>query len=421
MPKPGAVTPATDDASDLERARRDFYRNLRHELRTPVNHILGYSELLLEEAEDSGQDVLVPAIERIHTAGKEALALINESLDATRLESRGLDPVRLREALDAPLGAIVSSGAVLQQTATTLGIEEVIPDLQRIDAAARHLVALVAHDLAPSEVRDENGAATAAPMAAAEPAPDSRAAAAPAPPAERRAPVDRGSLLVVDDNEGNRDMLSRRLSRLGYTVAQAEHGRHALEMLEDGRYDLMLLDIMMPELNGYQVLERLKAHPDWREIPVIVISALDELSSVVRCIQMGAEDYLPKPFDPVLLRARIGACLEKKRLRDQEIEYLRNVARVTAAAAAVEASTFEPNSLGEVARRDDALGQLARVFERMAGEVYAREQRLKQEVQELRIEIDHAKKERQVAEITETDFFQRLQTRAKAMRRRQDS
>jgi class 3 adenylate cyclase len=97
-------------------------------------------------------------------------------------------------------------------------------------------------------------------------------------------------------------------------------------MLKGEPFDLILLDVMMPEMNGYQVLEQLKADPDLRAIPVIVLSALDEIGSVVRCIELGAEDYLPKPFDPVLLRARIGACLEKKRLRDQEVQLRRELA-----------------------------------------------------------------------------------------------
>jgi DNA-binding response OmpR family regulator len=140
----------------------------------------------------------------------------------------------------------------------------------------------------------------------------------------------------------------------------------------------------------------------------------------VRCIELGAEDYLPKPFDPVLLRARIGACLEKKRLRDQEIEYLRNVDRVTAAAAAVEAGKFDVATIEGVAQRSDELGQLARVFGRMAREVHAREQRLKQEVRQLRIEIDETRTARQVAEITETDYFQDLQKQVDKLRFRAD-
>jgi two-component system cell cycle response regulator len=136
---------------------------------------------------------------------------------------------------------------------------------------------------------------------------------------------------------------------------------------------------------------------------------------------MGAEDYLPKPFDPVLLRARIGACLEKKRLRDQEIEYLRNVDHVIAAPAALEAGEFDPETLTQIAARHDELGQLARVFQRMAREVRAREWRLKQEVQQLRIEIDEVRTARQVAEITETDYFQDLQRKADQLRFRADA
>ena len=131
------------------------------------------------------------------------------------------------------------------------------------------------------------------------------------------------SVLVVDDTEMNRDMLCSLLEADGHKSAVAENGRLALELLKAKPFDLVLLDVMMPEMNGYQVLEQLKSDSSLRAIPVIVLSALDEIGSVVRCIELGAEDYLPKPFDPVLLRARIGACLEKKHLRDQEI-LLRN-------------------------------------------------------------------------------------------------
>jgi len=131
------------------------------------------------------------------------------------------------------------------------------------------------------------------------------------------------SVLVVDDIEMNRDMLCSLLEADGHKTAVAENGRLALNAIKNNSYDLILLDVMMPEMDGYQVLEHLKSDPGLRDIPVIVLSALDEIDSVVRCIELGAEDYLTKPFDPTLLRARIGACLEKKRLRDQEVR-LRN-------------------------------------------------------------------------------------------------
>lgn len=131
-----------------------------------------------------------------------------------------------------------------------------------------------------------------------------------------------GHLLVVDDNDMNRDMLSRRLKRHGHTVAVAANGLVALDMMRQEAFDLVLLDIMMPELNGYETLERMKADSDLLHIPVIMISAVDEIESIVRCIELGAEDYLPKPFNGTLLKARIGASLEKKRLRDQQAAYV---------------------------------------------------------------------------------------------------
>lgn len=212
--------------------------------------------------------------------------------------------------------------------------------------------------------------------------------------------------------------LKRSLEQQGHMVALAENGRQALEMLDAGRFDLVLLDILMPEMDGFEVLARLKADPARRDLPVIVISALDQMDGVIRCIGMGAEDFLPKPFDPLLLRARLGACLEKKRLRDQEVEYLQQVAHVTAAAAEVERGQFAPASLDEVAARPDELGQLGRVFQRMAREVAIREQSLKQQVQELRIQIDDAKKAREVAEITDTEYFRDLMCRAQQLRER---
>jgi signal transduction histidine kinase len=131
-----------------------------------------------------------------------------------------------------------------------------------------------------------------------------------------------GRILVVDDNRMNRIKLSRSLEQQGHTVGVAEGGEQALELLRTQPFDAVLLDIIMPGMDGYEVLERVKGDPALRDIPVIVISALDEVESAVRCIEMGAEDYLPKSFDPVLLRARLNASLQKKKLRDLEKAYL---------------------------------------------------------------------------------------------------
>jgi adenylate cyclase len=163
----------------------------------------------------------------------------------------------------------------------------------------------------------------------------------------------RGVILVVDDNDDNRDMLARRLRRQGYEVLTAAGGRAVLGALAGAPVDLVLLDVMMPDLDGYAVLQRLKADPALGDIPVLMISALDELDSVVRCIQLGAEDYLAKPFDPVLLQARIGACLEKKRLHDQEARHRRELAEWN--------QTLERRVAEQVAQLE-RLGRLKRFF-----------------------------------------------------------
>jgi len=155
----------------------------------------------------------------------------------------------------------------------------------------------------------------------------------------RNAGPDTGHLLVVDDNKVIRLLLARGLEQQGHTVAFAENGRQALQMLHAQPFDLVLLDVLMPEMDGYQVLDQLTSDPRLRNIPVIMTSALDELDSVVTCIEMGAEDYLSKPINPVLLRARIGASLEKKRLRDQQRALISKFA-TEEVAADLEASGF---------------------------------------------------------------------------------
>jgi len=133
-------------------------------------------------------------------------------------------------------------------------------------------------------------------------------------------------LLVVDDNKVNRLLLSRNLELMGHRVTMAENGRVALATLRHGGCDLVLLDIEMPEMDGFQVLEQIRGDLQLRDVPVLVTSSVEGLDNVVRCIELGAEDYLPKPINPVLLKARIGASLEKKRLRDQQKELVRRFA-----------------------------------------------------------------------------------------------
>jgi CheY-like chemotaxis protein len=193
-----------------------------------------------------------------------------------------------------------------------------------------------------------------------------------------------GTILVADDNPVNRMALAYQLRADGHTVVTASNGREALATLRSERIDLVLLDLLMPEMDGAEVLQRIKADARLRDLPVIVISGVDEIDEIVHCIEAGAEDYLHKPFNPVLLRARLQASLDKRYLREMEVAYRDDVDRVTTAAVDLEAGRFQPETLAQVAERPDALGQLARVFVRMAAQVAEREQQLRKQIDDSR-------------------------------------
>jgi len=218
---------------------------------------------------------------------------------------------RTHHDLRTPLNQIIGYSEMLAEEANSINQGNLIPDLQKINQAAHKMLQLV-EDLFFTENADSPQPSTFT---------KHEGALAVSQEPDSAKSVQTGKILVVDDNELNRDMLSRRLQRQGHQIELAENGRQALEMLRDKPFDLVLLDIMMPEMDGYAVLARMKGEASLRNIPIIMISAITEMDSVVKCIEMGAEDYLPKPFNPTLLRARVSASLEKKRFREQEQSY----------------------------------------------------------------------------------------------------
>lgn len=341
---------------------------LRHDLRTPVNHIVGYCELLLDDvaADHDGRrrDGLQAAI----AAARQALALIDATLSATGRNVSPDDVAALRQQLRAPHDAVLAAMDAMGPE----GDEAFRSDVEKIRRAAGHLV--MAPAIATTGTHHTAGGAT--PLADAAPV----------------AAGSRGRVLVVDDVEENRDVLSRQLVRQGYEVECAADGAEALAKAAAGSYDLMLLDIRMPGIDGQEVLHRIKRDPATRDLPVVMISAADDLETIASCIEAGAEDLLPKPFDPVILRARVSASVEKKRLRNREVDYLRQVDRVVEAAIAVEQGHYQGGMLAEVGYRSDALGHLARVFDTMAAGVRAREERLHAQVDTLRREISEAQR-----------------------------
>jgi len=310
-------------------SREDCPRSasLKHELRTPLNHIIGYCEMAMEEAQDQGQNSFIPDLERIHTAGRRLLAVIDDLFDRSKRAGDKSHESLLQHELRTPLNQIIGYAEILQEEASDRAQEIFIPDFKKIHTAARQLLELLVQKVIP----EDGSISPSADLLAANPTTFMLAEAGSDPSrlaegivASRSEP---GALLVVDDNESNRDMLARRLERLGHKVARAQNGREAITKIKAEPFDLVLLDIVMPEMSGYEVLEVLKADPALRSLPVIVLSASDDSSSVARCIQMGAEDHLRKPFDPVLLQARINTCLEKKRFRDREVSYLHEIQR----------------------------------------------------------------------------------------------
>jgi CheY-like chemotaxis protein len=362
---------------------REAASELRHELRTPVNHILGYAEMLREDATDGSADAA--RIDGVIATARDVLARINAALPPTGVATRA-DLSLLLQELRVPQDAILAGTAALLTVARDA---QFTTDVERIAQAARRLT-----EVAPSVPGHTRAAETTSPR----PTPADTASRDRGHASADVATV-QGKILIVDDVEENRTVLARRLSREGYDVDSVASGESALERIANGTFDLVLLDVLMPGMDGFAVLERIKGDPATRSIPVIMISALDDLSSVVRCIEHGAEDYLAKPFDPVLLRARIGASLEKKRWHDREADYLRQVSRVIDAAGAVEHGTYAPGALGAISARDDELGRLARVFDSMAAGVRARESRLREQLLELRADVSAATSEFEASHI----------------------
>ena len=257
----GLIHDLLDPAKGMPKSD-ELGRRVRHDLRTPLNHVIGYCDLWLEEGDDSLVSTFLDDLREIKVQGQRTLGLLDELLRVVRVAG-------LSETMEAPLPEMIRAVAA---------------DFQDI-AAER---------------------------------------------AKRTG--ERGSILIVDDNADNRDLLSRWLRHEGHTVTTAEDGMRALILVHQQPFDLVLLDVIMPGLNGFQVLERLKADETQRHLPVIMVSALDEIDGVVHCIESGAEDYLTKPFNPVLLRARINASLEKKHLHDREILYLQQIRKEQARA-----------------------------------------------------------------------------------------
>ena len=306
--------------------------HLRHELRTPINAIIGYSEMIIEEVEETEAEVVyLGELESIRNCGTQLLTSINSFLNPQVLPENRVDlqniiaNPQLKTELEKSTQLAID---LCQQLIPTIETE-FIADIEKISIAAHKLLEEIdnlpyisfaegdVHQLGETISIDLSAAINAENIV------DTASLVA----SNFNSALEKSNytILIVDDHPTNRDLLSRQVKAQGYQAVAAVDGRQAIKMIQTGRYDLVLLDIIMPDINGYEVLKWIRSG-SWRHIPTIMISALDEIDSVIKCIEMGAADYLAKPFNPTLLKARLGACLEQKRLRDKESSYLSQLA-----------------------------------------------------------------------------------------------
>jgi adenylate cyclase len=301
---------------------REALSSLRLRIRAPLHQIISYCEIMTEDPAIEGHLSVLSSLAAMVDTCQAVLPLTYQSY---------FDHENLRGSVESWRGLLLEqSGRVLglsqalQEQASAGQLSSLAGDIRKLSAAVRSF------DDVLNGITAESLRKLTSPELVAKASNSNSPAGAPAkhnqPPAKLRS----GLILVVDDNEGNRDVLSRRLLRDGCEVMLAESGRQALRMLRRFNFDLVLLDIMMPEMDGYEVLTALKEDSQLRRLPVIMITAVDEIESVVRCIELGADDYLLKPFNPTLLRARINALLERKQLLDQERERAQELERALA-------------------------------------------------------------------------------------------
>lgn len=279
--------------------------NLRHDLRTPVGHVIGYAEMIEEDLDEEGLKAHAHDLQAIQNAGQRILALIDDFFNVSK---ESAEQIRFDEAqyqMRLQLNHISGYTEMLREDAVDDGHNELVKDLDQIARAEKKIVAMI-ESIGPRLFEEQSLKKKAK-------KPEKKTKGKP----EKSGILlgSGGEILIVDDDPANRELLKRRLARAGYTSISVDSGEAALETLENQRFDLIMLDLMMPGISGLETLEIIQQSARLRTIPVIMISAADDAENMVQCVLHGAEDYISKPFNPVLLIARINACLEKVRLR----------------------------------------------------------------------------------------------------------
>jgi CheY-like chemotaxis protein len=300
-----------------EPARKDssfksLLSELRHEMRTPIGHIIGYAEMIEEDLGEEKAKMFSGDLEAIQNAGHKMLGLIDQHFNTAKNSADEINFADAQFQLRLQLNHISGYTEMLREDSIEDGFDAILGDLDHIASAQASVLRMIEQIGAHFErTGAAKGAAAKAETAVVEPqAPSSIFGVG-------------GEILIVDDDPANRELLARRLARSGYSSNCVDSGETALKQLEKRRYDLILLDQKMPGMSGLETLEVIQSSARLRTIPVIMLSAADDSHLMVQCILHGAEDYVAKPFNPILLTARINACLEKVRLRQNIAQQLR--------------------------------------------------------------------------------------------------
>jgi sigma-B regulation protein RsbU (phosphoserine phosphatase) len=300
---------------------------LRHDLRTFLNHIIGYSDIIRTDLHEYSRHKYIPAINQITKKAEKIKRLINFYFD-TQTDFQDLATLDdIKKAFYVPLVQIISDSRRLMVTFRR-DDPRFASDAEQLLSVANSMLEIIEAEVADLQIEDIS---TKQIEQQSDINGESIEADLPLPQYTDQDYLDEfggdkaknpGKILIVDDEATNRELLGRFLIAIGHEVVTFESGKLALEYLENETCDMVMLDVMMPEMTGFQVLRKLKQNPKTRSIPVFMISAMEDSESVAQCIKAGAEDYLSKDYEPPILKARIDACFDRGHLQKQQGVYI---------------------------------------------------------------------------------------------------
>ena len=305
-------------------------KNIKHDLINSINAMIGYSELILDTLNETGDRALERDIQSIYHSSTAILATIQELFSDKTKTGDDIGSVILNEDLHysirTPLSSIIGiSELILEDTATVadLDLQDIQDCVSKINQAGKRLLRLI-KDL--SKYSDLSNGDLMASYYTDLYLKESSIRNFQFN-TEVKIPAKIGTILIVDDESANLDIIDKILQQSNHKTFTAESGAEALKVLEkeSAKIDLILLDLIMPEVNGMDLLKKLKHNNNTYHIPVIILSALDEIDTIVECISMGADDFLIKPVNRILLHARLNNALEKKYFHDKEIKYQKQI------------------------------------------------------------------------------------------------